>query len=209
MTYKCPRCGADNAIVNQCGCDPNNLPTSPRIGVVRLSELGTKCWLPQRFCGGRCQRVMTCKYPVKKGCKAVETEIEYLRQQKVVTQQECDTRLYELSKSIDDLHKEGKMEHTPIPWEVDTHSPPHEGMKGMICVRACDSPMNSCLASIGTDEEAKANADFIVRACNSHEELLAALQACINVPVLPDIGHSREFIDAINKAQAAIAKATP
>lgn len=27
QTHKCPQCGADNAIVNQCGCDPNNLPT--------------------------------------------------------------------------------------------------------------------------------------------------------------------------------------
>jgi hypothetical protein len=26
-TYPCPRCGADNYIVNQCGCDPDNLPT--------------------------------------------------------------------------------------------------------------------------------------------------------------------------------------
>jgi hypothetical protein len=25
----CPQCGAQNAIVNQCGCDPNNLPTRP------------------------------------------------------------------------------------------------------------------------------------------------------------------------------------
>lgn len=27
LTYKCHRCGADNQIVNQCRCDPNNLPT--------------------------------------------------------------------------------------------------------------------------------------------------------------------------------------
>lgn len=25
--YKCPTCHRDNAIVNQCRCDPNNLPT--------------------------------------------------------------------------------------------------------------------------------------------------------------------------------------
>lgn len=24
---RCPKCGAENAIVNLCGCDPNNLPT--------------------------------------------------------------------------------------------------------------------------------------------------------------------------------------
>lgn len=26
-TYPCPDCGADNAFVNQCGCDPENMPT--------------------------------------------------------------------------------------------------------------------------------------------------------------------------------------
>ena len=29
MIYHCHKCGADNKIVNQCGCDPNNLPTHP------------------------------------------------------------------------------------------------------------------------------------------------------------------------------------
>ena len=24
---RCPKCGRENEIVNQCGCDPNNLPT--------------------------------------------------------------------------------------------------------------------------------------------------------------------------------------
>ena len=27
MTYKCGTCGKENGIVNQCRCDPNNLPT--------------------------------------------------------------------------------------------------------------------------------------------------------------------------------------
>jgi hypothetical protein len=24
---RCPKCGRENEIVNQCGCDPNNMPT--------------------------------------------------------------------------------------------------------------------------------------------------------------------------------------
>ena len=28
--YRCSRCGATNRFVNQCGCDPNNIPTRPR-----------------------------------------------------------------------------------------------------------------------------------------------------------------------------------
>ena len=27
MKYHCHTCGKDNNIVNQCGCDPNNMPT--------------------------------------------------------------------------------------------------------------------------------------------------------------------------------------
>lgn len=27
LTYPCPQCDAANEIVNQCGCDPNNMPT--------------------------------------------------------------------------------------------------------------------------------------------------------------------------------------
>lgn len=46
--------------------------------IVKSSELGTNCWLPVRFCGGRCQRVLDCKYPEKRTCKAVQTEIEYI-----------------------------------------------------------------------------------------------------------------------------------
>jgi hypothetical protein len=30
VKYHCHRCGRDNEIVNQCGCDPGNMPTRPR-----------------------------------------------------------------------------------------------------------------------------------------------------------------------------------
>jgi len=38
--------------------------------IVKSSELGTDCWFPQRFTGGKCKRVDECTYPVKKTCKA-------------------------------------------------------------------------------------------------------------------------------------------
>lgn len=38
-TTKCPTCGRVTRIVNQCGCDPNNLPTKiPDAGRVGPSE---------------------------------------------------------------------------------------------------------------------------------------------------------------------------
>jgi len=51
-----------------------------KVSAVKASELGNNCWLPVRFCGGRCQRVMKCEYPEKKSCKAVISEIAYLQE---------------------------------------------------------------------------------------------------------------------------------
>mgnify|MGYP001324394886 CR=1 FL=1 len=31
MIYKCYKCGAENKIVNQCGCDAQNMPTTPKL----------------------------------------------------------------------------------------------------------------------------------------------------------------------------------
>lgn len=50
-----------------------------KTGAVKLSELGKNCWLAERFVGGRCKRVMDCKYPEKKACKAVDSEIAHLQ----------------------------------------------------------------------------------------------------------------------------------
>ena len=49
--------------------------------IVSSKELGTNCWSSYRFCYGmRCPRVMTCTYPEKKTCHAVEAEIAYIEQ---------------------------------------------------------------------------------------------------------------------------------
>jgi hypothetical protein len=36
--------------------------------------------MAQRFCGGRCSRVLTCTYPERDTCKAVEAERAYLEE---------------------------------------------------------------------------------------------------------------------------------
>ena len=53
----------------------------PKAAIVSSKELGTNCWLSFRFIRGmRCPRVFTCDYPEKKTCRAVETEMAYLRE---------------------------------------------------------------------------------------------------------------------------------
>ena len=60
------------------------------IAIVSNRTLGSNCWLSQRFIAGkRCARVMTCNYPEKQGCKAVQAEIAHLEMVK-----EMDTIRY-------------------------------------------------------------------------------------------------------------------
>ena len=45
-------------------------------------KFDTNCWAAERFCfGGTCDRVKRCKYPEKKTCEAVRTEINRLMAQ--------------------------------------------------------------------------------------------------------------------------------
>ena len=45
-----------------------------KTAIVNSKDLGTNCWSTHRFLGGRCDRVMTCNYPEKRTCKAVESQ---------------------------------------------------------------------------------------------------------------------------------------
>lgn len=92
-------------------------------------------------------------------------------------------------------------QHSPLPWVQD----------GCV-VEAFDAPFHHDIAAtsksaIWTSDEsrAEANAKFIVKACNCHDELLAALKDLLNAtsgnPKTPPTG-----FEAI-RARAAIAKA--
>jgi hypothetical protein len=65
--------------------------------------------------------------------------------------------------------------HTPGPWKVDPSTAFNEAL---ISARGVEIGLLYC--SDGADDETElpgiANAEFIVRACNAHDELVAALQ---------------------------------
>ncbi len=99
---------------------------------------------------------------------------------------------------------EGKMKHTPGPWDYGRNSLQvyaKESGEHIADVRAPHSSM----------ELAIANAQFIVRACNCHEELVDALSNLVNriyhnaqaFHELPQVMQN----DLINQAKQAIAKA--
>ena len=103
------------------------------------------------------------------------------------------------------------MEHSLLPWELDPevyrqgydHTIPHYRILGVIGGKA-----GRTIADVGgwTDRlEAKADASFIVHACNAHEELL---EACIYAIGCID-GEIRDYRDELpKKLRRAIAKAT-
>jgi glucose dehydrogenase len=93
--------------------------------------------------------------------------------------------------------------HTPLPWKASDSGTgiwsANEplGKNKIIAICSCDAVSRS-------KDENTANADFILRACNSHYELLAALEACRNIVYRHGQDHQMDILDAaIAKAQRA------
>jgi hypothetical protein len=102
------------------------------------------------------------------------------------------------------------MGHTPTPWETfSTRS------NGEVCIYDKRKPHQLVASAIQSDREYTAadNAAFIVRACNAHDDLLAACKAAFNslaafLDYAPDVAHKcYEPQDALSKLRAAIAAA--
>lgn len=91
--------------------------------------------------------------------------------------------------------------HTPTPWVIEA------GTDGIIRGSADDRWIAKTSVSdpSGWDTDA-ANAAFIVRACNNHEEILAALKLMVHSAV-PHPGEHKAMYAAWEVAHKAIAKA--
>ncbi len=115
------------------------------------------------------------------------------------------------------------MAHTPLPWEIIPRIDPR--VATAIAIGSADRKTNICVLTDrykGQDSskcrssvpEADANAEFIVRACNSHDDLLAALEAAKvkleevyeadsgEVSIMPDV------LSTLRLVGAAIVQAT-
>lgn len=103
--------------------------------------------------------------------------------------------------------------HTPTPWVRD----PRSGRTTMVYSDdATGSAIADCAPSMvhRSQAECEANAAFIVRACNAHDELVEALSALLSLHGTP---HQDEWLnpqafkfaqDVTDKARAALSKAT-
>lgn len=75
-------------------------------------------------------------------------------------------------------------EHTPLPWYNESNQRITAHVPGAFAVIIAQLEAKTTRYGGGVGwEERNANIEFIVRACNAHDELLAALEA-----VLPHIG---------------------
>lgn len=68
---------------------------------ITLKQLGTRCWLPHRFCGGRCFRVLQCGIPEKTTCEAVPAERTYIEDHKNKVVADATRRADEQLKKLD------------------------------------------------------------------------------------------------------------
>ncbi len=93
-------------------------------------------------------------------------------------------------------------QHTPTPWEAD---------ELRIWSAAGSDPIYIASLKFAADNDcpvqAEVNGEFIVRACNSHDELVAALTDCIESL----INAGRQHVHSVERARAILAKveATP
>ncbi len=98
-------------------------------------------------------------------------------------------------------------EHTPLPWEGRTYTVGMADRYGQASVIADLCPV----AGVRSQEEIEANGEFIARACNCHDDLVAALVAFEAVDRRPAIGPIDEDVakwEHFKKlARAALAKA--
>lgn len=105
-----------------------------------------------------------------------------------------------------------EIKHTPLPWNLKNHHDQNViyGLENNQCT------MEFCVAVVNCDDrtnsENKANAEFIVRACNAHYQLLEALKALCGMQVkghdlIDRLQFSQEGRIVLDKIEAAIAKA--
>lgn len=100
------------------------------------------------------------------------------------------------------------MEHTSLPWEVGYHATGNKRDGCLVYDKESKVHIAGLWASLRPVGECDANAEFIVRACNAHEDLLKALNGIITAHEL-NLWKTTNGTDnaVLNKIKQAIAKA--
>lgn len=94
------------------------------------------------------------------------------------------------------------MKHTQTPWALTVVLKTEKDMSGVLNIRSGDENVLAMTPRFGTNDQD--NAEFIVKACNSHEALVAALQLTVDVFNQKEIDPLMAFI-AIERAKQTLA----
>jgi len=92
------------------------------------------------------------------------------------------------------------MKHTATPWDMFEKTKPYQ----RYVITRNDAPLLSVEQFDG--DNSQANAEYIIRACNSHEELLGAARAAIKVLTM-DSDMEEDFAPEIKAIKQAITHA--
>ena len=99
----------------------------------------------------------------------------------------------------------GEAAHTPTPYAIDT-----QGDFSGLCIISDFGRVAKLCESAEVDDEAKATAAFIVRACNENARLVEALKACrasLAMYAEDETADANGVDAALEKAEAALAAA--
>ena len=92
--------------------------------------------------------------------------------------------------------------HTPLPWVINPAHPTY--------ISSADATADICELDgwpVDCVAEENANREFIVRACNSHYQLVEALRGLVNALAENDEDGMTEFSDDMVRARAALSQA--
>lgn len=101
-----------------------------------------------------------------------------------------------------------RIDHTPTPWHADYGSMP-EDIGGAKYLRSYVGPDGQTIRLKGFSiaggntqlDEPIANAEFIVKAVNMHQELVDALHAAIGIIGHPDDRTTQALVEIVNRAR--------
>jgi hypothetical protein len=98
--------------------------------------------------------------------------------------------------------------HTPTPWKLEIFEKAENGIRGIISQHSKAGSFDQIFHlldiredDIGTDE-AKANAKFIVKAVNCHEELVKAINTALLILIKPNTIAERNAKEVLEQALA-------
>lgn len=120
-----------------------------------------------------------------------------------------DMGIIEMAKTLGDMGKELEIKtrttHTPTPWSVGSFGT-------IISGRECttdggDLPTGKLIAKVEDWRNNQANAAFIVRAVNSHEEFLQIAKDALSLVLLASYPNEQKDSQIIKRIKEAIAKA--